>query len=333
MQIKPTRRQINLAGMLAIAAVCTASVSVPAVAADSVTFRLDWKIYGTHAPFFIAQKKGFFKAQGLNVEIKEGNGSSKVVKLMGTGGDTFAFAAGGSTLQGVTRGIPIKSVYGIMQKSPLAVISLAESKIAKPQDLIGKTVSTSGGGSGTAFFGAFLRANAIASDKVQLAALGRGGRNRALMAGKVAGMLGYSVTEVPKLKSKGFKVTVMHFADWGMNTVANGIIVNTKTIKENPGLIKRFLKAITQGIAYAKAHPDEAVAHMHKLFPLSKPANLRRELDLTFAMLANENTKGKPLGWQSEKDWNRTQNVLSKNGLIKKNMSIGNYYTNEFISK
>ena len=322
-----------MAGLAAIPIIWSAGLATPASALDEVTFRLDWKIYGTHAPFFIAQKKGFFKAAGMKVDIKEGNGSSKVVKLMGTGGDTFAFAAGGSTLQGVTRGIPIISIYGIMQKSPLAVMSLAKDNIKKPQDLIGKTVATSGGGSGTAFFGAFLRANGIASDKVKLAALGRGGRNTALMAGKVAGMLGYSVTEIPKLKAKGFDVTVMHFADWGLNAVANGIIANTETIKKNPDLARRFLSAITKGIEYAKAHPDEAVAYMKERFPLTKVGVMRNELELTFGMLANESTKGKPLGWQSDTDWDRTQNVLSENGLIKKTMPISNFFTNEFVPK
>ena len=78
----------------ALTVVAAISVVGPAQAADDVTFRLDWKVYGTHAPFFIAEKQGFFKSEGLNVAIKEGGGSSKVVKLMGAGTDTFAFAAG-----------------------------------------------------------------------------------------------------------------------------------------------------------------------------------------------------------------------------------------------
>ena len=186
---------VALAGTTALAVMLMTAYAAPVRSAD-VTLRLDWKIYGTHAPFYIAQKKGFFKSEGLNVSIKEGTGSSKVVKLMGAGGDTFAFAAGGTTLQGVTRGVPVKSVYGIMQKNPLALIFLSKENIKKPQDLVGKTVSTSGGGSGTAFFKAFLRANNIDPEKVSLAALGRGGRSRAMLAGKVAAMLGYSVTEV-----------------------------------------------------------------------------------------------------------------------------------------
>lgn len=318
-------------GMVVFAVIWAGGAIAPAWALDEITFRLDWKIYGTHAPFFIAQKKGYYRAEGLKVKILEGSGSSKVVKIMGAKGDTFAFAAGVTTLQGVTRGIPVKSIYGIMQKSPMAVITLKKSNIRSPKDLLGKTVSTSGGGSTTSLFYSFLSINNVDRDKVTLAALGRGGRKRALMAGKVAGMLGYSVTEVPSLEEKGFQVNAMHFGDWRMNVVANGIIVNTATEKKNPNLIRRFLRAITKGIEYAKANPDETVEFMAERFPHKNVKVLRKELFWTFKLLVNEATKGKPLGWQAESDWARTQNVLKNGNLIKKTMPLNKYFTNAYI--
>ena len=125
MRPRARKNQSLWVGMLVFTAIWTGGVIAPAWALDEITFRLDWKVYGTHAPFLIAQKKGFYRAEGLKAKIMEGSGSSKVVKIMGAKGDTFAFAAGTSTLQGATRGIPVKSVYGIMQKSPMAVISRA----------------------------------------------------------------------------------------------------------------------------------------------------------------------------------------------------------------
>ncbi len=316
-----------LAGVFAI----TAGQVAPSVAADDVSLRLDWKIYGTHAVFFIGEKKGFYKAEGMSVKIGEGTGSSTVVKLMGAKNDTFAFAAGVSTLQGVTRGIPVKSVFGIMQKSPLAIVSLKKSNVRSPKDLLGKTVSTSGKGSGTALFAAFLKTNNMNPCQVGLAALGRSGKSRALLAGKVIGMIGYSVTEVPSLEGKGAKVSAMHLGDWGMNVVANGIIINTATEKGNPGLIRRFLRAVKKGIAYSKAHPDESADYVKERFPHKKRAVLGKELRWTFNLLVSEATKGKPLGWQANADWARTQNVLEKNKLIKKTMPLNNYFSNAFI--
>jgi NitT/TauT family transport system substrate-binding protein len=317
--------------ILAVVFAVTVGFVSPSRAADDVSLRLDWKIYGTHAVFFIAEKKGFYKAEGMTIKIGEGTGSSSVVKLMGAKNDTFAFAAGVSTLQGVTKGIPVKSVFGIMQKSPLAIVTLKKSNIKSPKDFIGKTVSTSGKGSGTALFAAFLKTNSVDPEKVGLAALGRAGKSRALLAGKVAGMIGYSVTEVPSLEGKGAKVNAMHLGDWGMNVVANGVIINKATEKENPDLIRRFLRAVRKGIDQAKANPNEAADYLAERFPHKKRAVMGKELLWTFELLVSKATKGKPLGWQADSDWARTQDVLKKNDLIKKTMPLNNYFTNAYI--
>jgi NitT/TauT family transport system substrate-binding protein len=324
------RFRVRMSAFVVVLGLAAGGWAATAARAQDVTFRLDWKVYGTHAPFFIAEKKGYYKAEGLNVKILEGSGSGAVVKLMGAKGDTFAFASGSTTLTAVTRGIPVKSVYGIMQKSPLAVIYLKKNALRSPRDLIGKTVSTSGGGSGTALFSAFLKANRIPSDQVTLASLGTGGRNRALLAEKVVGMLGYTVTEIPTLEARGHEVGSMLYADWGMNTVANGIIVNTETEKD-PELIVKFLRAVTKGIEYARDHQDEAAAYMHERFPHKEMAILKKELRWTLDLLVSESTKGKPLGWQAESDWRRTETVLKENNLIKEMKSLSAYFTNRYI--
>ena len=124
---------------------------------------------------------------------------------------------------------------------------------------------------------------------------------------------------------------VKHFADWDFNTVANGIIINTETEKKNPALIRRFLRAITKGIEFAKSNPDATVAYMVERFPHKNAKVLRRELEWTFGLLATKATKGQPLGWQAKSDWSRTESVLQKNDLIKKTMPISDYFTNAYV--
>lgn len=300
-------------------------------AADKVSLRLDWKIYGTHALFFIGLKKGFYAAEGLELAIKEGNGSPKVVKLMGAGDDTFAFAAGVSTLQGATRGIPVKSIFGIMQRSPLSVMSFKKAGINKPSDLVGKTIATSGGGSGSVLFKTFLKIHNIDPSSIKFAALGIAGRNRALLSGQAHAMVGYSVTDVPKLELKGHNVSVMHFADWKFNTVANGVIINTALEKKSPDTIRKFLRALTKSIEYARMHPKEAADDLGDRFPLKSKEALLKELKWTIGMLETEQTKGKPLGWQPQSEWNRTQSVLLDNKIIEKKLPLGEVFTNSYV--
>ena len=74
------RRDIILSLMAAAAAV-TLAAPAGAQALDKFTFRLNWTLYGEHAPFFVARDKGFYKDVGLDVEILEGSGSTTVAQL------------------------------------------------------------------------------------------------------------------------------------------------------------------------------------------------------------------------------------------------------------
>ena len=66
-----------------LAAVAAVTVAVShAAAQDKLQFRLNWTIYGEHAPFFVAKDKGFYKDEGLDVEILEGSGSTTVAQLV-----------------------------------------------------------------------------------------------------------------------------------------------------------------------------------------------------------------------------------------------------------
>src|SRR5690348_9855764 len=59
---------------------------------DAATLRLDWTALGYHAPFVLAQQRGYYKDQRLDLKILEGKGSSTGIELVANGADTFAFA-------------------------------------------------------------------------------------------------------------------------------------------------------------------------------------------------------------------------------------------------
>ena len=67
-----------------------------ASADTQVRMRLDWVAYGLHAPFFIGVEKGWFKAKGIDVSIKDGNGSSKTITLVAAAARSLAALPGPS---------------------------------------------------------------------------------------------------------------------------------------------------------------------------------------------------------------------------------------------
>src|SRR6266699_267707 len=77
-------------------------------APDKFSFRLNWTLYGEHAPFFVALDKGFYKEEGLEVEILEGSGSTTVAQLVSNKTNPVAYVDAATMMRGVGAGMPIK---------------------------------------------------------------------------------------------------------------------------------------------------------------------------------------------------------------------------------
>ena len=135
-----TRRQA-LAGAAVLA---TSALSAPFItrpkAATPISFRLDWTIYGTHAPFYLALEEKMFEKAGLDVSIGEGQGSGTVAQLVGRGNDQMAFIDFASMIRAVEAGVPVIAVQRLVANL-MCVISHADAPIKTPKDLEGKIIA------------------------------------------------------------------------------------------------------------------------------------------------------------------------------------------------
>ena len=100
--------------------------AVSALAMDKVTLRTEVFFHGPHAPFFLGVEKGFYKDDGIELTVNAGTGSGTVIKLVGNRNDDFGYADGGTLVKAVSEGVPVKMVMGILQASPMAIVSLRE---------------------------------------------------------------------------------------------------------------------------------------------------------------------------------------------------------------
>src|SRR6201990_3740939 len=104
------------------AALAAAALSTAGSAQDNFSFRLNWTLYGEHAPFFVALDKGFYKAEGLEVEILEGSGSTTVAQLTANATNPVSYVDAATMMRGVNAGMPIRAVGVTLQQSPMAFI-------------------------------------------------------------------------------------------------------------------------------------------------------------------------------------------------------------------
>jgi ABC-type nitrate/sulfonate/bicarbonate transport system substrate-binding protein len=109
----------------------------PTQAMDKVALRTDVFFHGQHAPFFVGIAKGFYKDENIELTVNAGTGSGTVIKLVGNKNDDFGYADGGTLVKAVSEGVPVKMVMGILQASPMVIVSLKESDAARVQGASG----------------------------------------------------------------------------------------------------------------------------------------------------------------------------------------------------
>ena len=127
------RLQLAITGMLA------ALLPLPASAADHVVFGLDYVPSGQHAPFYVAQGKGFFAENGLDVDMQRGYGSSDTVKRVAAGAFEIGFGDTGAVILSRAEGLKVKLFAMIYVHAPYTLIVRDDAEIKTPKDLVGKT--------------------------------------------------------------------------------------------------------------------------------------------------------------------------------------------------
>ena len=193
-----TRRTVL--GALLVAACSFGLGQTHAADPVKVKFTLDWRFEGPSAPFLLAKSKGYFAAEGLDVEIDAGNGSAGAVTRVATGAYDMGFADFNALVEydAKTPGSKIQGIYMVYNSTPAAVFVLKKSGVTKPADLAGKTLAAPIFDGGRKAWPAFAKANGLALDAVKWQTVEPAIRETLLARGDVDGITGFYFPSVQK---------------------------------------------------------------------------------------------------------------------------------------
>lgn len=321
----------NLIRLCAVVCAMALSITPAAFAQEKASLRLNWLYYGFHAFFPLGVEKGFYKDQGIQLEIGEGQGSGRAVQIVGAKSDTFGLSDGASVIAGAAKGAPIVAVMGIMNKSPFAIIARADANIKSVKDLEGKTIAATTGEAGLTIFPAIVQANKLNADSIKFVRVDGAGKLVAMLEKRVDAMLGGLENQSLILAQRGLAVTNIAYADVGANTLGLVIHVNKETLEKNPKLVQGFVHATQKAIAYAEKNPDEAIAALAKIKPDLDKALAMQQLKAGLTLVRASGGANQPIGWMNPADWEGTLRMAREFQDLKTDMKPGDFYTNQFV--
>src|SRR5215475_7792333 len=184
----------------------------------------------------VARDKGFYKEEGLEVEIQEGSGSTTVSQLVANATSPVAYVDAATMMRGVGAGMPIKAVGVTLQQSPMSFIYRADAaRPTKIEEIKGSKIAITAGDASLAIFTAFLgKLNMQTSDVQLITVANPQAKEQAVLNKQADALLGYFMDQGPRMQLQtGVKMGWTRLYDMaGVTTLSNAIIVNNTWLGE-----------------------------------------------------------------------------------------------------
>jgi len=338
-QMKLPSRRALVSGALAVAVLAPAVIFSGAAQAETkhVKIMLDWIIQGTHAPYFVAQKKGYFEKNGVTVDaLDPGKGATNVAVAVAGGAYQFGWVDLPSMIRFNAKNpsSPLVAVYISFDDTPLAVITRKDAGIRKPADLDGKKIA---GGPGTAVhdtIGILLKAAHAENVKVDWAAVQPQLFGPMLKRGEVAGTGGFINSNVPAALELGFKMDdlyVVKYSDFGANMYGLALVTTKKFADTEPDAVKGVVAALNQGTKDTIADPDAALAVLKARDPMMKMDIEKIRLGLALGLTDTPYVKKHGLSVVDPKKLQFTIDAICDAYDIKDKPAPSSVYTEKFL--
>ena len=328
------KRRFALLATCGALALSLASSQALAQPKEKISLMLNWYLYSEHAPFFLGKERGYFDAEGIDLDIQEGRGTGPTIQAVAANTVPFGYADVGTMMKVAAKGAPVKAVGIALQKSPMSVMGLSEKNIRKPEDIKGKILAVTPGDAMSQIWPLFLKKTGLKESDYKTVAGDGQTKLNAVINGQADLLLGYLMDQNIKIQDATKKpVTVIPFADYGVNMIVSGIIVHKDTISGKPDLVKRFMRAATKAFEDSEKNPEAAVDAMLKAnAKAGQRDSLIVGLKLTTPLYHTPDSATSRPFRVSPKDMNESWNTMVEFGGL--DPAVGKadfYYTNEFL--
>ncbi len=317
--------------LLPLVALAAWVLGAAAQAQTPVKVALHWNApMAAFIPYYAAISQGFYKEEGLSVELQHLSGSTTVVTSVSRGDAQFGQSGGETILAGIAKGGPtIKAIFLLYQNKPEGIVVYSNSGIAKFSDFRGKTIASSVFGTEGKILAASLREASLDPTKdVNILNVSPGAKITMLLTKQADGAGAQINFQYIQAQMQNADVKFLPFSTPESPLYGHAIIANNKWLNANKEAASRFIRATIRGLVWSRAHIDESVDLVVKWDPTLKVDRefVKRDWNVEISdLISGGLARSVGLGHMEEKGWQSLADVLGEN------VNAKDVFTNEFI--
>ena len=304
-------RRIAVLGLAAVAA----APAIGLAQEREVKFTLDFIALGRHAPWYVAVGKDYFKQEKLNVTIIPSKGTADAIRALESGTSEFAFIDIPSLVAGGGGASSVRIVAVNYQKPPYCVFSLNPgANVTAPKDMVGLEFGSSTASFVPRIHMAFMKMHGLDPSTLRVVNIDGSARVPMLAARKVQAIDLFVMSE-PAIRRavKDAEPKCMLLGDHGLDIYSNSIGVREDFLKQNPEVVRGFVRAALRGWKDALANPEEAAKIQVQTLKALDPQIVVEEVKIVRRLAVVPDTEKNGLGAMNRDKMKRTVDFINAN--------------------
>jgi len=287
--------------------------------AETLNYRLKWIFNTSVVGDLYADVHGFFKAEGLKVNVKPGGPERDAIRELELGHADFGVASADQVIRARAKGAPVVVLAQLFQINPLQWIYRASKPpVTELAALKGRTLGVTFGGNDETILRTLLAKAGLTERDVKLFSVRYD--YTPFYRDQVDLWPVYRNAQGPilakKLAAEGEEVAFFNPAEFGIQFVANSVVTSAETLKESPETVEKFVRALMAGwrTALDPENSEKALETLAQFDKDTEPDILKTQLDITRSLVLPK--ADTVMGTIDQAAWMQTERILAEQNQI-----------------
>ncbi|GAA0372657.1 ABC transporter substrate-binding protein [Bacillus horti] len=320
-------------GLLLLMSLVLAACSQTGSSSDNheVSIMLDWYPNAVHSYLYVAEEKGYFEEEGVNVSIQFPTNPTDPLNLVAADRITLGLYYQPDVIMArANENVPVKAIASIVRSPLNHIVLLEDSPIQSPKDLEGLKLGYPGIPLNEALMHTMISHDGGDPDAVDMIDVGFE-LGSSMVTNNVDAVIGaYINHEVPVLRHEGYETRYFNPTDFGVPAYNEIVLVTSEnTWEEEREGIEAFWRAARKGFEFMQQNPDEALSILlsnqdQTNFPLIEEV----EKESMSILLPKMTGEGEAFGSQQISSWEEVRDWMYEAGLITTSPEAEEFFIN-----